>query len=686
MNLSTSLFFAIIFNLLFINCFAQNQIIDSLTIELDKSKQDTTSIRILIKISEEYRFSDPEKSEEYCLKALKIQKDTNSVENKKIWARINDNIGISKAIRGNYEESINYFFNSLNVRVRIKDMEGVATSYNNIGNIYKATERKDDALKYYLKSYEIFKGLNDEKLLSMALNNIATIYAAQEKYDKALNYYRQAEAIKIKLNDTKGLIYSYNNYAVIYDLMNELDSALFYNEKAEKLLIKDENYDNLLSVMAVRAKIYTKQKKYDVAEELLLRCIDLAIEKNYPNRLMMAYGYFIDLCIEKENYKDAYKYSKLHTEVKDSLYNIQYEKEIANLNVKYESEQQKQQILLQQEQLRKEKIIRYAVAIGALIIFLLASLIYARYRVKSKLNKKLNEKNEIIEKKNKEITDSIQYAKRIQSAILPPNKLVKEYLPESFILYKPKDIVAGDFYWMEHKNGKVLFAACDCTGHGVPGAMVSVICNNALNRSVREHGLTNPEEILNKTREIVVQEFEKSDEEVKDGMDIALCSLEFTRQNGFVGLGNGLEVASCELKYAGANNPLWIIRNCHSEPVEGRTTENIFRLAQHDNKYELVEITANKQPIGKFDNPEPYTTHTFELQKGDSIYIFSDGYADQFGGEKGKKFKAKAFKNLLLNIQEKSMEEQRILIDETFENWKGNIDQVDDVCIIGVRV
>jgi len=251
-----------------------------------------------------------------------------------------------------------------------------------------------------------------------------------------------------------------------------------------------------------------------------------------------------------------------------------------------------------------------------------------------------------LEEKNQEIMDSIVYAKRIQSAILPPAKLVKEYLQESFILYKPKDVVAGDFYWMEHKDGKVLFAAADCTGHGVPGAMVSVVCNNALNRSVREHGLTDPGEILNKTREIVVAEFEKSEEEVKDGMDIALCSIE-----------------GMKLQYAGAYNPLWIIRNG-----------------------EVIETQGNKQPIGQFDNPEPYKTHSINLEKGDTIYIFSDGYVDQFGGEKEKKFKAKAFRELLLSIQDKAMEEQKKSIDEAFETWKGDLEQIDDVCVIGIRV
>jgi len=253
---------------------------------------------------------------------------------------------------------------------------------------------------------------------------------------------------------------------------------------------------------------------------------------------------------------------------------------------------------------------------------------------------------EIIEEKNREITDSIAYAKRIQNAILPSDKVVKEYLKESFIFYKPKDIVAGDFYWMENKNGKVLFAAADCTGHGVPGAMVSVVCNNALNRSVREYGLSDPGAILDKTREIVLEEFEKSKEDVKDGMDIALCALD-----------------GKTLKYAGAHNPLWIIR---------------------DGK--ILETKANKQPIGVFDNPLPYTTQSFELLKGDTIYIFTDGYVDQFGGEKGKKFKTNTFRELLLSIQDKSMAEQKQVIYDSFIKWKGDIEQVDDICIIGARV
>ena len=230
--------------------------------------------------------------------------------------------------------------------------------------------------------------------------------------------------------------------------------------------------------------------------------------------------------------------------------------------------------------------------------------------------------------------------------------------------------VSGDFYWMEssdiNTNGaleKAIFlAAADCTGHGVPGAMVSVVCNNALNRAVREFKLTNPAEILDKVRLLVIETFEKSEEEVNDGMDIALCSLTF--QIPSAELNESETVAT--LQYAGANNALYMVKT--------------------NDKEKLVEIKPNKQPIGKVDNPEPFTQHTIKLQKGDTIYMFTDGFADQFGGKKGKKLMYKPFKNLLLSIQDKTMNEQKAMLGQYFEDWKGNLEQVDDVCVIGVRI
>ncbi|HTA83292.1 MAG TPA: SpoIIE family protein phosphatase [Bacteroidia bacterium] len=256
---------------------------------------------------------------------------------------------------------------------------------------------------------------------------------------------------------------------------------------------------------------------------------------------------------------------------------------------------------------------------------------------------------EVIEMKNKDITDSINYAKRIQEAILPTRERFKSVLPQSFILFKPKDIVSGDFYWMSEKNDIIFVAAGDCTGHGVPGAMVSVVCSNALNRAVKEFGIIEPGRILDKVRDLVIETFEKSEkEDIKDGMDISLCTIN-TRTK--------------EIQWSGANNPLWYIK---------------------DN--EIKEITADKQPIGNSDNPRPFTTHTIKLDKGDEIYLFTDGYADQFGGPKGKKFKYKQLEEKVLEGRSLDMNMQRNNLNITFENWKGNLEQIDDVLIIGIRV
>lgn len=262
------------------------------------------------------------------------------------------------------------------------------------------------------------------------------------------------------------------------------------------------------------------------------------------------------------------------------------------------------------------------------------------------------EKNKELDEINKDITASIRYAKRIQDAILPPDDFVKRTLPNTFILFKPKDIVSGDFYWMENKKDVVIFAAVDCTGHGVPGAFMSIVGHNLLDRVVGEQKITQPARILdelNKSISDTLRQTDLEDNTVRDGMDISICSL--NRNTGI-------------LEFAGAYNPLWLIRNG-----------------------ELVEVKANKFPIGnsKAGENNKFTNHEITLEKGDTLYIFSDGYSDQFGGPQGKKFKASALKQLLLSSQHLNMESQRDLLDSTIEKWRGHHEQVDDILVIGTR-
>lgn len=276
-------------------------------------------------------------------------------------------------------------------------------------------------------------------------------------------------------------------------------------------------------------------------------------------------------------------------------------------------------------------------------------------KVKERTSEVVQQK-QLVEEKQKEILESISYAKRLQEAILPPEEFISKEVPDNFILYLPKDLVAGDFYWAEKSNDVFLIAAADSTGHGVPGAMVSVVCSNALNRAVKEFRLTDPGQILDKTLELVIETFvrkdsygEKSYSEVKDGMDISLLAIDQKNK---------------KVLWSGANNPLWYL----------------------DGSGILQEIKADKQAIGKTDQTKKFTTHKLNYTKGSVFYLFTDGFADQFGGPKGKKFKYKPMFELLQAISQNTMPEQSGRIVSTFFKWKGELEQVDDVCIIGIKL
>ncbi len=280
------------------------------------------------------------------------------------------------------------------------------------------------------------------------------------------------------------------------------------------------------------------------------------------------------------------------------------------------------------------------------MLCVIVAFMFVRFR--GKAVKAMNAQKTELEVRNKEVRDSIAYAERIQKAILPSQRMIEHVLPGSFVVYLPKDIVSGDFYWVEKKNNLAFFAVADCTGHGVPGAMMSVICQNALNRVLNEFNLTQPAAMLDRLNDLVQEAFAKSGADIRDGMDIALC--------------NYNEVTHV-LEYAGANNALYYISNGL-----------------------MNELKANRQPIGRFESKVPFKNHEVKLNSGDFVYLFSDGIADQFGGPQGKKFKYKRVKELLLANAAKSVHEQKNNVLTSFSAWKGNIEQVDDICLIGVRV
>ncbi len=293
--------------------------------------------------------------------------------------------------------------------------------------------------------------------------------------------------------------------------------------------------------------------------------------------------------------------------------------------------------------------------------------IYSYLKIRA-ANIQILEKNEIIEEKSRNILDSINYAQKIQQAILPSSKRIAESFIDHFVLFMPKDIVSGDFYWMSETADKTLIASVDCTGHGVPGAFVSIVGNTGLNRAINEFKLSKPGEILDKLNELVVDTLNQDNSnEVKDGMDIALCS--YDKKNGM-------------LSYSGANNPLYVISKQSKLNMDGVLMDPSYHLKD----YNLFEVKADKQPIGLFDHRTAFSTHTMQLEKGDAFYVFSDGYPDQFGGPKEKKFRYNRFRNLLLSFQASKMEDQKSQLYSTLNEWMGDLEQVDDICVVGVKV
>ncbi|MFL5763137.1 MAG: tetratricopeptide repeat protein [Bacteroidia bacterium] len=572
------------------------------------------------------------------------------------------NIGVLYWYQDKYPQALDYYFKALRIAEKNNNKNNIGRCLANIGLVYSSQGDKAKALEYYQKALNLKVEINDRKASTIILGNIGDIYKSGGDYIKALEYFRQAEKISAELNE-EGLVGYFQSCAgSAYELKGDKENALLsytsslgIAEKISDRVMISADHINLGGLLL-------GEKKFDDAETHLKKGLDIATEINDLNSKRDAFGKLSELYRTQNKWQLALDNYLNYVALQDSIFNSDNTKKTvqSEMNFEFDKKQaaeaavQKEKDAIAAEDLRQQKMQRNYFVAGFILIALIAGFIFRSYRQKRKANliieaqtKQAEHQKELIEEKSKEITDSINYAKHLQDAILPPKKMFDSCFPENFVLYKPKDIVAGDFYWLERKNDIIFIAAADCTGHGVPGAMVSVVCSNALNRTVKEFGLTEPGKILDRTRELVLATFSKSDKDVKDGMDISLCAIH----------------TDGKLQWAGAYNPLWYI-----------------------SKGEIKELIADKQPIGKTDDPRPYATHTVQLQEEDSIYLFTDGYPDQFGGEKGKKFKYKPFKELLLKNHTLPLTEQREQLDKAFEGWKGKLEQVDDVCVIGIRL
>ncbi len=652
------------------------------------------------------------KALEYFFKSVKMSEE---MGDKHLQLNSTGNIGIVYDEQGDYPKALEYYFKSLKLCESLGDKNGIGRNIGNIGTVYDEQGDYPKALEYYFKSLKLCEILGDKSGIGRNISNIGSVYDEQRNYPKALEYDFKALKMDEDLGDKQTQTNNIGNIGSVYYSQGNYPKALEYYSKALKMCENLGDKSGIARYKGNIGNVFSKLKKYKQAKVFLDSA--LALSKNIGEKEIIRDNYagLTEYDSSTDNYKKGLEDFKKYIIYRDSLINEAATKKSVKAAMNFQFQQQqdslnavqdkKDAVALQER--KKQAIVRNSFIGGFALTLILALFIYRSYRQKQKANIIITQQKELVEKqkdevtkqkdevekqktlvehqkklveeKNKDILDSITYAKRLQDAILPPLSLIGKYFPESFVLYKPKDIVAGDFYWMERvtsppaplqmereERGEVgregiLIAACDCTGHGVPGALVSVVCSNALNRAVKEFHITQPGKILDKTRELVLETFEKSEGSIQDGMDISLLAIGPART---VLAGGRQPIAdSLEIQWAGAYNSLWYIQNGL-----------------------MQELVADKQPIGKVDNPTPFNTHSLALNKGDTLYLFTDGFADQFGGPKGKKFKYQKLKEELLTISRQPLARQKQILEKEFENWKGELEQTDDVCVIGIRI
>ncbi|MCF8381760.1 MAG: tetratricopeptide repeat protein [Bacteroidales bacterium] len=590
------------------------------------------------------------------------------------------NIGVIYKNWGDFQKATEYYQKNLDIQVIQGDTLQIARALSNMGNIYfyVGVDYKK-ALDFYKQSLEYFTIGNWPVDKANTYNNIGLVYRELRDYGEALVNFRNALRIFETINYKPGIAASQNHMGNIYLEGGNYEDALKYSQNALKINREIGNRKEIASNLRDIGKVYSKMGKYSEALPYFNQCLKINQELGHKVEVFEIYK-DISLVYEKQGkYQTALENFKYYNVLKDSTISEEYLQQISELEAKYETDRKEKELEIQRSQLaekeaealaqdaellraeaenRRQRVLLISAIFGLFVVVAFSILFYREYKEKQRANVLLEEQNleikhqrdQILQQKQ-EITDSILYASRIQTAILPPDKILKESIEDHFILYLPRDIVSGDYYWMTKLDNKTIVVAADCTGHGVPGAFLSMLGVSFLNEIVIKNEITQANEILNELRRSMVSSLHQTGEEgeAQDGMDISVIVINHAIQ---------------KLEYAGAYNPLYIVR-----------------------KKQLIEYKADKMPIGiHFMKKEPFQNNIIDFFKDDCLYIFSDGYMDQFGGEKGKKFMARKFKDLILDIHQMNFKDQASALLKNFINWRGNIEQIDDVLVIGLKL
>ncbi|MDP1800247.1 MAG: tetratricopeptide repeat protein [Bacteroidota bacterium] len=697
MAFRSKIVFAFVFLVLQNTFFSQNKKLDSLKKVVATTKTDSTLLKNLIELSRLCsKQGFPNEGLEYGKRALAICNQKNDLEKASI---ANMQIGSNYLALNNTDSSRIYYTNALLISRKLGDTLNVSNIYNNLGLIKYYQSDFPGALNYYLISLKIKEEMKDSAKLGWNYNAIGALYTGTASYDKALIYLTKAMTIAKIRNNQRGYTEASGNIANIYKAKKEYNKALSVYKEILSITLKnnegvflDETYSNI-------ANTYFLQNKYDISIRYYLTAIDVAVKKSNQRvkgfchiglarnyRSTNRYKEAISNChaalaiseelklkqIAKEAYEELYKsykksnvdsslfYYEKYNEILATIISEGSHAEMLKLEERYENEKKiaiteinhTKEIEIEKVKSKNQRTISYFFVLVAILVGVFLFVIYKRLQLTRKQKEIINiqkqeteEQKSIIEEKQKEIVDSINYAKRIQYTLLAHEDILKENLKEHFVLFKPKDIVSGDFYWATKKDNRFYLAVCDCTGHGVPGAFMSLLNISFLNEAINEKNISEPHEVFNHVRKRLIENISQNGGQ--DGMDGILVCIDTLKNT---------------ITYSAANNsPILISAN------------------------EAVELPKDKMPVGKGERENSFTLQHIDIKNGDILYLYTDGFADQFGGPKGKKYKYKQLNSRLLAINQLPLKDQSSTLLSNFKDWKGNLEQVDDVCVIGIK-
>jgi serine phosphatase RsbU (regulator of sigma subunit)/tetratricopeptide (TPR) repeat protein len=624
---------------------------DSLIRTLKTLPRDTNRVNSLIRLdkiaSGEQKFDS---SIYYAKQALEIATELNWTKGMGV---ANIDAGVSYWYMGNYTESLNMNYAALGLFQKIDDQKGISQAYNNMGIVYASQKNFNKALECYLITLTIKKQLGDTKSTSSTLINIGSAYDNLKEYDKAFVYYREALTLKRTMGDKRGEGICMLNIGQAHVKVGNMDSALYYLDESLKIRRSINDRRGICSSLSTLGSLHTTLGHFAVAEKYLLEADSISEELGTVDLSAQIYDQLAGLYDTTGRYKEALDAFRMYASLMDTidLEESRRNADKVDMTIAFETEKlemQKEQDIkdaLAEEEKSQRLIWIIGISVVLAIVIIFSIFLFTRLNIIRRQKSIIERQKIVVEEKSKEVFDSINYARRIQYTLLAQENYLIAHLKDHFVFFQPKDIVSGDFYWASAQDDKFYLAVCDSTGHGVPGAFMSLLNISFLNEAIAERKMTQPAAILDFVRDKLI--FNISQDGNKDGMDAVLMCIDRKEKT---------------ITYAGANNSPVIV-----------------------GKLGTIDCEGDRMPVGLSEKMQPFNQHTLQLNENDIVYIFTDGYADQFGGDKGKKYKRSKLLEKLASMSNQGMQLQKDTLSAEFQAWKGNLEQIDDVLVVGIR-